>query len=67
MAKSFSSDRTVAKRYGVDRATVWRWSNDPHYQDLNFPKPKKVGPNTTRWDDDELDQHDERLIEPATA
>ena len=61
MAKSFSSDRTVASRYGVDRVTIWRWANEPRYKDLGFPKPKKVGPNTTRWDDAELDRYDDRL------
>ncbi len=67
MAKSFSSDRTVARRYGVDRATIWRWANAPNYRHLGFPQPLKVGPNTTRWADDELDQYDERLTQPATA
>ncbi len=61
MAKSYSSDRAVAKRYQVDRATIWRWANDPRYAYLKFPKPRKFGPNTTRWDDDDLDQHDETV------
>ena len=58
MSKSYSSDRRVAQRYGVDRATIWRWANDPRYAYLKFPKPQKIGPNTTRWDDERLDQHD---------
>ena len=70
MGKSFSSDRAVARRYGIDRATVWRWANDPRYADLNFPPPVKIGPHTTRWSDDQLDQYDaERhaLSEDAAA
>ena len=58
MSKSYSSDRRVAQRYGVDRATIWRWANDPRYADLKFPAPTKIGPNTTRWDDAQLDQFD---------
>ena len=61
MGKSYSSDRKVAIRYDVHRATPWRWANDPRYAYLNFPKPKKIGPNTTRWDDDDLDQHDAKM------
>ncbi len=70
MSKSYSSDRRVAQRYGVDRATIWRWANEPRFAHLGFPKPDKFGPNTTRWDDDRLDQYDaERhaLSEPADA
>ena len=70
MGKSYSSDRAVAKRYGVDRATIWRWANDPRYAYLKFPRPFALGPNTTRWDDDRLDQFDaERLAvsEDVTA
>lgn len=70
MGKRYSSDRTVARRYGVDRATIWRWANDPRYAHLGFPKPDKYGDNTTRWDDDRLDQYDairHTLTEDATA
>ncbi len=68
MSKSYSSDRRVAQRYGVDRATIWRWANDARYADLKFPPPIKFGPNTTRWSDDQLDQFDaerHRLTEDA--
>ncbi len=68
MGKTYSSDRAVAKRYSVDRATVWRWAKDPRYADLNFPPPVKIGPHTTRWSDDQLDQFDaerHRLTENA--
>ena len=40
----YLTDREVAKRYGVSRATIWRWrNNDPH-----FPQPIVVSPGTTR-------------------
>ena len=34
----------VAQRYGVSRATVWRWA-----QHDKFPKPVKLSPGCTRW------------------
>ncbi len=58
MAKRYSSDKAVGVRYEVDRATIWRWANHPRYQHLGFPKPVKIGPNTSRWDDDKLDAWD---------
>ena len=70
MPKSYSSDRKVGERYDVNRVTPWRWANDPRYEYLGFPKPKKLGPNTSRWDDAELDEYDARraeLSQPATA
>jgi predicted DNA-binding transcriptional regulator AlpA len=36
-------DREVAKECGgVTLMTLWRWSNDPKYKDLNFPPPIKL-------------------------
>ena len=34
----------VAKRFGISADTVWRWTRDGE-----FPKPWRMGPNTTRW------------------
>lgn len=41
----YLSDREVADRYGVSRATIWRWRN----ADPLFPQPIVVSPGTTRW------------------
>lgn len=49
------SDRDVAERYSVSRATVWRWSRSQ-----TIPQPKQLGENTTRWSCIELDQHDQK-------
>lgn len=35
----------VALRYGITRATVWRWVKN----DEQFPKPIKLSPGTSRW------------------
>lgn len=54
--ETFLSDIEVAKRYGVSRASVWRWvKNDP-----KAPKPIKLSPGTTRWKLSELIQFEEQ-------
>lgn len=40
----FYSDKTLAKRYEVSRATIWRW-----LQENKLPKPIKLAAGTTRW------------------
>ena len=71
MAKRYSSDKAVGVRYEVDRATIWRWANHPRYQRLGFPKPEKIGPNTSRWNDAKLDAwdaaRDDAMAEEAEA
>ncbi len=37
-------DKQVAERFGVDRATVWKWSREG-----NFPKPVRLSAGCTRW------------------
>lgn len=45
MAEYFVSNSRVAARYGVHRATLWRWlKTDP-----TFPKPVTLSPGCTRW------------------
>ena len=39
-----AADLQLADRYGVSRATVWRW-----VQRGKFPKPVKLSPGCTRW------------------
>lgn len=40
----FLSAEQVSHRYGVHRATPYRWA-----QQGSFPKPIKLGANVTRW------------------
>lgn len=40
----FLTDRQVAARYGVGKATVWRWSSEGL-----LPTPLKLGLACTRW------------------
>lgn len=42
----FVSDKQLAERYGVHRATIWRWASDP---DSGFPGPVRLSQSCTRW------------------
>ncbi len=52
----------VAIRYDTTASTIWRWSREARFAHLNFPKPVKVGPNTTAWHVDELGSYDAERI-----
>lgn len=41
---TYLTDKQVAKRYNVGRATAWRW-----VQEGDFPKPIKLSSGCTRW------------------
>ncbi len=60
----FHRANAVADRYDTTTSTIWRWSREPRFAHLNFPKPVKLGPSTTGWSGDELDAYDaERIAE----
>lgn len=44
-ASLYLSDRQTGERYGVTRATPWRWLK----ADPTFPKPFKLSPGCVRW------------------
>lgn len=50
----------VAERYNISRASLYRWAGD---ENNPFPKPHKIGPNTSVWFDAELDEYDELVRE----
>ncbi len=39
-----ASDTQIAAKYGVSRATIWRWVSAG-----KFPAPVKLSPGCTRW------------------
>ena len=62
--KKFLRVGAVALRYDTTASTIWRWSREARFAHLHFPKPVKIGPNTTVWGIDELDADDgERIAE----
>jgi len=42
--------KQISQRYSVSPATIWRWVSTGA-----FPKPHKLGPATTRWHIDDLE------------
>lgn len=42
--RKYASDKFLADRYEVSRATIWRWAKEGR-----IPKPRKIAPGTTRW------------------
>ena len=43
--RKWVSVRFLAEYYGVTPMTIWNWAKEG-----KLPAPKKIGPNTTRWD-----------------
>lgn len=55
MAEKYFTDRDVAERFAMSRASVWRKSDG-----ITLPKPVRLG-HLTRWLESELDAADGRL------
>jgi prophage regulatory protein len=51
----YHNTRKVAKRFGVDPSTIWRWVKDGF-----FPKPYKFGLATTRWFEGDIKTFEEK-------
>ena len=49
----YISDTQLAERYGVSRATVWRWAKAGI-----ITKPIVLSPGCTRWRLDEIEKRD---------
>lgn len=47
--------RKTAQKCGVVSRTIDRWSSDPAYAHLEFPKPVQLGDNSVAWFEDEID------------
>lgn len=46
----------LTKRYGVSKATIYRWIADGR-----FPAPIKLGPNTSAWKTTDLEAFESSL------
>ena len=44
MTKQYFSDKSVAKRYEISRASIWRLTKEG-----KLPRPVKLTNGTTRW------------------
>lgn len=48
----YLQDAQVAARYGVSRASIWRWIKS----DQTFPKPVSLSPGCSRWRMEDLEK-----------
>jgi prophage regulatory protein len=53
VTKTYSRPRDVAKRLGISLPTLYRWVRTFP----NFPRPRKIGPSVTVFDDAEIDAY----------
>lgn len=58
----YLSDRQLAERFGVHRATIWRW-----VQSGDFPKPVQLSTGTTRWSLDTIEAYEARRSADSAA
>lgn len=56
MSNLYYSDKSLAARYDVSRATIWRWVREG-----NLPKPVKIN-GSTRWNSDDLATWEKREV-----
>lgn len=56
--KKFVTDRQLAERYGVSRASVWRWASTGQ-----LPQPVAIGSGTTRWNLEDIERHEQQLAD----
>ena len=47
--------KAAAEKVGISRMQLHRWANDPAYTKLAFPSPFRIGPNTTAYSEEEID------------
>lgn len=45
------NDKFLSDYFQVSRITIWAWAKSGR-----LPQPKKLGPNTTRWDFEAIQQ-----------
>lgn len=63
MAETYLSDRQVGRRFGVHRATVWRWAANLS----GFPTPVALSPGCTRWRLSAIEDWERRRAEKGAA
>jgi prophage regulatory protein len=49
----YSTDLEIAARYKISRQTLWNWVRKGR-----FPAPVKLGANTTRWRQSDVEQYE---------
>lgn len=63
MAETYLTDAQLAARFGVNRATPWRWVKTEE----GFPKPVVFSPRCTRWKLSEIESWEANRAEQNAA
>ena len=53
----YFTDTEVGNYYSVSRYTIWRWVREG-----NFPSGKKLGSESTRWLESEIEKFDHEVL-----
>jgi prophage regulatory protein len=61
MIEHYLSDIQLSARYGVNRATPWRWNKT----NPDFPKPICLSPGCTRWKLSEIEAWEQSKAEAS--
>ena len=61
--EQYLSDRQVAARFDITKATVWRW----HDKNPNFPRRIKLSPGASRWKLSDLVLFEAKMQEACTS
>jgi prophage regulatory protein len=61
--EQYLSDHQVAARFGITKATVWRW----HYKNPDFPRRIKLSPGTSRWKLSDLGLFEAKMQEACAS
>lgn len=56
----YLSDKRVAERFDVSRATIWRWA-----QAGRLPQPVKLSPGCSRWRSSDIAAWEAKRVEEA--
>lgn len=54
--QKFVTDRQLAARYAVSRASIWRWVSSGQ-----LPQPIHLASGTTRWNLEDVERHEQKL------
>lgn len=58
---NYLTDRQIAARFAVNRATVWRWLK----VDQDFPRPISLSAGCTRWKLTDIEEWEHRKANAA--
>lgn len=62
MQGQFLTDRDLAERYRIHRATVWTWTREGR-----LPRPVRLTPRCSRWRLEDIEAAEQAMAEDGEA